>query len=135
MTKFLILFTLTLFYTALNPALAEGFGVEIVDQKEVTITGIIQDEPRGGTTRDGITESYNFRIAAGDGSRGNEWMSVTYYTKLINYRVGKFNHKKGDKITLTGRATKAAANDVHFLGGLNVNRYDHKELIKFPKEN
>jgi hypothetical protein len=135
MNKFLILFSLTLFYTAFNPALADGFGVEIVDQKEVTITGIIQDEPSLVTIPSGVSESYSFRIAAGDGSRGNEWMSVNYYTKFNNYRVGKFNHKKGDKITLTGRASKSPANEYHFLGGLNVNRYDYKELIKFPKEN
>jgi hypothetical protein len=135
MTKFLIIFAFTLFYTSLNPVLADGFGVEIVDQKEVTITGIIQDEPSLVTIPNGDTESYSFRIAAGDGSRGNEWMSVSYFTKLANYRVGKFNFKKGDKITISGKATKASANDIGYLGKITINVHYGEELKRFPKEN
>ncbi len=134
MTKFLILFTLTLFYTAFNPALADGFGVEIIHDKTVTLTGIIEDEPRKYVVKDGLTESFSFYLTAGDGTRGNESVSVMFNTKTLGHRIAKFEHKKGDKITITGRAV-VAQNHNTYKGLIKVNDYPFKELSKFPKEN
>ena len=122
------------FLGSLTSVEAAKFDVAIEHEKVVTLTGVIKDEPRKWLREDGLFETYNFYLAAGSGTREDDYVSVDYKTLILGHKVGEMTFKKGDKVTLSGRISKYHKDEIIYQGNMKVNDYSPKELSKFPKK-
>jgi hypothetical protein len=122
------------FLGSLTSVEAAKFDVAIKHDKVVTLTGVISEEPRKWVSEDGLFESYNFYLAAGSGTKGDDYVSVDYKTLILGHKVAEMTFKKGDKVTLSGRILKYHKDEIIFQGKMKVNDYSAKELSKFPKK-
>lgn len=121
------------FLGSLTNVEAAKFEVELEHDKDMTLAGVIKDEPRKWVSEDGLYESYNFYLAAGSGSREDDYVSVTFKTLIHGHKITDMNFKQGDKVRLKGRIFKAE-DGTRYKGKITVNDYSAKELSRFPKK-
>lgn len=93
------------------------------DGKIMSIEGYISDEPRVFTSKDGKYESYSFRMNAREShTHGDEFISVSFQTVKLGKKIADFQHKKGDKVKLSGKYSEFKGNPKSgIVGSLKVN--------------